>query len=90
MAGARHREPELLCQRLPQPLVLVRRDFQGPTVYARVGRATGDRRYYDYLDREFRVTCDTLYCPEERLFFRDTRYIGMRERNGERVFWGPG
>lgn len=64
--------------------------FMGPTVYARVGRATGDRRYYDYLDREFRVTCDTLYCPEERLFFRDTRYIGMRERNGERVFWGRG
>ena len=62
----------------------------GPTVYARVGRATGDRRYYDYLDREFRVTCDTLYCPEERLFFRDTRYISMREKNGERVFWGRG
>lgn len=64
--------------------------FMGPTVYARLGRATGDRRYFDYLDRELRVTCDTLYCPEEQLFFRDTRYIGMREKNGERVFWGRG
>ena len=64
--------------------------FMGPTVFARLGHATGDRRYYDYLDREFRVTCDTLYCPEEKLFFRDTRYIGMREKNGERVFWGRG
>jgi len=64
--------------------------FMAPTVYARIGRLTGDNRYYDYLDREFRVACDTLYCPQERLFFRDTRYIGMREKNGERVFWGRG
>lgn len=64
--------------------------FMAPTVYARIGKLTGDNRYYDYLDREFRVTCDTLYSPQERLFFRDTRYIGMREKNGEKVFWGRG
>ncbi len=64
--------------------------FMAPTVFARIGRATGDSRYYDYLDRELRVACDTLYCPQERLFFRDTRYVGMREKNGERVFWGRG
>ena len=64
--------------------------FMGPTVFARIGKATGDRKYFDHLDREFRVTCDSLYCPEEKLFFRDTRYIPMREKNGERVFWGRG
>ena len=64
--------------------------FMAPTVYARIGKLTGDNRYYDYLDREFRVTCDTLYSLQERLFFRDTRYIGMREKNGEEVFWGRG
>lgn len=64
--------------------------FMAPTVFARMGKITGDRRYFDYLDREFGVTCDSLYCPEERLFFRDTRYIGQREQNGERVFWGRG
>ena len=64
--------------------------FMAPTVYARLGKITGDTRYYDYLDREFRITSDSLYSSEEKLFFRDTRYIGMQEKNGTRVFWGRG
>jgi unsaturated rhamnogalacturonyl hydrolase len=34
--------------------------------------------------------CDALYDPEERLVFRDTRFMTKREANGEKVFWGRG
>lgn len=64
--------------------------FMAPTAFARIGKATGEKKYYDFMDKEFWVTYDSLYCPQEKLFFRDTRYINMREKNGERVFWGRG
>jgi rhamnogalacturonyl hydrolase YesR len=64
--------------------------FMAPTAFARMGKATGDRRYFDFMDKEFWTTYDSLYCPQENLFFRDTRYKTMREENGEKVFWGRG
>lgn len=64
--------------------------FMAPTSFARVGKITGDNKYFDFMDKEFRVTYDSLYSKSDRLFFRDTRYINMREENGEKVFWGRG
>lgn len=64
--------------------------FMAPTSFARLGKITGNQRYFDFLVAEFRVTYDSLYCKQERLFFRDTRYIKMKEENGKPVFWGRG
>ncbi|MDR3061275.1 MAG: glycoside hydrolase family 88 protein [Dysgonamonadaceae bacterium] len=64
--------------------------FMAPTAFARMGKTIGNNRYFDFLNREFWVTYDSLYCPQEKLFFRDTRYKEMKEENGERVFWGRG
>lgn len=64
--------------------------FMAPTSFARIGKITGDNKYFDFMDKEFRVTYDSLYSKFDRLFFRDTRYINMREENGEKVFWGRG
>jgi rhamnogalacturonyl hydrolase YesR/lysophospholipase L1-like esterase len=64
--------------------------FMAPTAFARMGKTTGNKRYFDYMDKEFWTTYDSLYCPQEKLFFRDTRYKTMREENGEKVFWGRG
>lgn len=64
--------------------------FMAPTSFARIGKITGDNRYFDFMDKEFRITYDSLYSRPDKLFFRDTRYINMREENGEKVFWGRG
>ncbi|MBK5721772.1 glycoside hydrolase family 88 protein [Dysgonomonas sp. Marseille-P4677] len=64
--------------------------FMAPTSFARIGKETGDRSYFDFLDKEFWITYDSLYSKEEKLFFRDTRYKTMKEENGEKVFWARG
>lgn len=64
--------------------------FMAPTSFARIGKITEDNRYFDFMDQEFRTTYDSLYSRPDKLFFRDTRYINMREENGEKVFWGRG
>lgn len=64
--------------------------FMAPTVYARMAKITGEQRYWDFMEREFWATVDLLYDKEESLFYRDTRYITMREKNGKKVFWGRG
>jgi unsaturated rhamnogalacturonyl hydrolase len=64
--------------------------FMAPPSFACIGKVTGDDKYYDFMDAEFRVAYDTLWDAKERLFFRDTRYKSMTEANGKRVFWGRG
>ncbi len=64
--------------------------FMGPAVWMRLFIATGDKRYVDFMDREWRATSDCLYDREEHLFFRDSRYFNRREANGKKVFWSRG
>ncbi|WP_052356190.1 glycoside hydrolase family 88 protein [Bacteroides timonensis] len=64
--------------------------FMAPTSFARIGKATGEPKYLEFMDKELRITYDSLYSATDSLFFRDTRYINMREQNGEKVFWGRG
>lgn len=64
--------------------------FMAPTAFARFGKTTGNKQYFDFMNQEFWVAYDSLYCPQEKLFFRDTRYKTMKEENGEKVFWGRG
>lgn len=64
--------------------------FMAPPAYVRASRITGDSRYLDFMDEEFKATYDTLYDKSEKLFFRDTRYKTQKEANGEKIFWGRG
>ncbi len=64
--------------------------FMAPPVLARVSAATGDRRYLDYMDREWWLTSASLYDPVEHLYFRDSRYFTQRQKNGEKIFWSRG
>ncbi len=64
--------------------------FMAPPVWARLTRATGDLRYLEFMDREWRATSDFLYDREEHLFFRDSTYFEKRETNGRKVFWSRG
>lgn len=64
--------------------------FMAPPVYAKMYMLTKDKRYIDFLNREYKATYDYLYDKEEKLFYRDRRYFEKKEANGKKVFWGRG
>jgi unsaturated rhamnogalacturonyl hydrolase len=64
--------------------------FMGPTVWAKMAKVTGKKKYLDFMYREYKATTDYLYDKEESLYFRDSRYFTMKEANGAKVFWGRG
>jgi unsaturated rhamnogalacturonyl hydrolase len=59
-------------------------------VLAKMSAATSDRRYLDYVDREWRQTSASLYDSVEHLYFRDSRYFTQKEKNGQKIFWSRG
>jgi unsaturated rhamnogalacturonyl hydrolase len=64
--------------------------FMAPPVLARMFAATGDQRYLNYMDREWWETSASLYDPAEHLYFRDSRYLTQKEKNGQKIFWSRG
>jgi rhamnogalacturonyl hydrolase YesR len=64
--------------------------FMGPTVWAKMANITGDKRYYSFMDREFKATTSYLFDKEDSLYFRDSNYFTKKEKNGKKVFWGRG
>jgi len=64
--------------------------FMAPPVWAELAATTHDARYLAYMNREWSVTSDLLWDPQERLFFRDKSYFNKREKNGSKVFWSRG
>jgi unsaturated rhamnogalacturonyl hydrolase len=64
--------------------------FMSPPALARLFTATGDNRYLDYMTREWWITTDYLYDPNEHLYFRDSRFFDQRETNGRKIFWSRG
>jgi unsaturated rhamnogalacturonyl hydrolase len=64
--------------------------YMAPPVLAQLSVATGDRRYLDFMDREWWITSGALYDPAEHLYFRDDRFLTMYEANGKKVFWSRG
>lgn len=64
--------------------------FMAPAAYTRLYALTGNKKYIRYADKEFKATYAQLYDSQEKLFFRDARYIDRKENNGQKIFWGRG
>ena len=64
--------------------------FMAPPVWAGLAKATGQEKYLDYMDREWKITDSLLWDPQEHLFFRDSSYFDKREKNGRKIFWSRG
>jgi unsaturated rhamnogalacturonyl hydrolase len=64
--------------------------FMAPPVLAKLSRATGDRKYLDFMDHEWWITSGLLYSPSNHLFFRDKSFLDKREANGSDIFWSRG
>lgn len=64
--------------------------FMGPTVWAKMANVTGDGKYLDFMNAEYKATTDYLYSIENQLYYRDSRYFNQLEANGAKMFWGRG
>lgn len=92
--------PEMLNSYSKQPIQIIGRRvwswcdalYMAPPVYARLGKATGDKRYYEMMDRLYWDSVDFLYSEEDRLFHRNSKAATEKERtpNGKKVFWSRG
>ena len=64
--------------------------FMAPPAWIALSKVTGDMRYLQHADQEFRATTDYLYDPAEHLYYRDSRFLTQRDPNGHKIFWGRG
>ncbi|MFC5462659.1 glycoside hydrolase family 88/105 protein [Massilia niabensis] len=64
--------------------------FMAPPVWVKMYKATGERKYLDYVHLNWKRTFDLLYDKEEHLYARDASYINKREPNGKKQFWSRG
>lgn len=63
--------------------------FMSPPVWAKLTNITGERKYLDFMFKEYKATVDFLFDEEEHLFYRDERYKSKLD-NGSKIFWGRG
>ena len=64
--------------------------FMAPPVLAKLSAITGDRRYLDFMDREWWITSSLLYDTKTHLYFRDATFLYRHEANGLGLFWSRG
>jgi len=64
--------------------------FMAPPVLTKLSRITGDRKYLDYMDREWWITSNLLYDSNVHLFYRDATFLSKHEANGSGLFWSRG
>jgi rhamnogalacturonyl hydrolase YesR len=64
--------------------------FMGPVAWLQLWKATGDKRYLDYMNREWWATTERLFSPSVGYYFRDESYLDVREANGRTIHWARG
>jgi rhamnogalacturonyl hydrolase YesR len=64
--------------------------FMAPPVLAGLSKITGETKYLEFMDRQWWITSDLLYDPQQHLYSRDASYLDKHEANGARVFWSRG
>ncbi|RHW19102.1 glycosyl hydrolase family 88 [Sphingomonas gilva] len=64
--------------------------FMAPTTLTALTEETGDKRYADFAHREFDAVTDYLYDRQEKLYYRDSRFITRRDPGGAKLFWSRG
>src|SRR4051812_3654933 len=64
--------------------------YMAPPAFALLTQATGNESYLNFIDREFKPVYDTLFDPQEKLFYRDDRFINRRTASGQKIFWSRG
>jgi rhamnogalacturonyl hydrolase YesR len=64
--------------------------FMAPPLWVRMYEATGDKKYIQYMNEEWKATYDLLYSKQDHLYARDVTYLTKTEKNGKRMYWSRG
>jgi len=70
--------------------------YMAPPTLVLLSKVTGDSKYIDFMDELWWDATDLLYEQNERLYYRDNRFVikadgtGRREPDGSKVFWSRG
>ncbi len=64
--------------------------FMAPPTWARLAKITGERKYLNFMDEEYRTTRDLLWNKDDKLFWRDSSYVPRKEKNGRPLYWARG
>jgi unsaturated rhamnogalacturonyl hydrolase len=64
--------------------------FMAPAGLLEMSALTHDRKYIQAMDREWTLTQQHLYDPQQKLFYRDATFLGKHEANGQNIYWTRG
>lgn len=64
--------------------------FMGPPTFVKMAGYTGDEKYLNFVDKEYKATYDYLFDKTHNLFSRDSNYFDKKSANGEKMFWSRG
>jgi len=64
--------------------------YMAPPSLAMMSKLTGDNKYLDFMDHEWKLTTQHLYDPGQRLYSRDGTFLDKKEANGQKLFWSRG
>lgn len=64
--------------------------FMSPPAWFGLSAMTGDPKYAEYADAEYRATTDYLFDQDSGFYYRDSRFFSKREDSGEKIFWSRG
>jgi len=64
--------------------------YVGPPTLAMLAKATGQKKYADYLHKVYWTVAVRLLDRDDGLFYRDARYFKARTKRGKKVFWSRG
>ena len=63
--------------------------FMSPPVWVMLSNLTRDRKYIDFMVKEWKATTNHLFDKKENLYYRDGSYFDKLD-NGTKIFWGRG
>lgn len=63
--------------------------FMSPPVWAKLYNITGEKKYLDFMLKEYKATTDFLFDKNESLYYRDERYKSQLD-NDTKIFWSRG
>ena len=64
--------------------------FMAPPVLADLAKITSERKYLEFMDRQWEITTNLLYNPQAHLYSRDATFLGKHQNNGQGLFWSRG
>lgn len=64
--------------------------YVGPPALAMLAKATGERKYLDWMNDFYGDVQRELFDPQAGLFYRDRRFIGATNGHGKKIIWSRG